>query len=362
MSRANELLAIVNKELGGKEEVAFTADNEMYRAGYWPTGIMPIDAVLGGGIAKGRMMLASGESQTLKSLIGLSTAAQVQRLGGTAAIIDTEHAFNQEWAEGLGLNLSELILMQPKTGELALDQVRLLVSNEIDFVCFDSIATMLPKSEAELQLSGKDNNQPARIAALMALALRQINTSNSKTAIMWITQMRDNIGAMPMMAKTIATGGKSIHYYVSQSIGIKKTGKITEDVTYFNGEKDDTAKQQVAQKFRVELLKSRNKQPFEIQNFVYDYQTGEIDHTLFLMGQGLDLGIITKAGAWWTFTDVDEETGEVRAEHKAGSRDKFRELVYSSPEVYHPLIKKVCARYKLDSDAYYQHFKELTND
>ena len=360
-SRSSELRNIVNAHLGDSSDQAQMADHEMYKSGYWSTGILPIDVLLGGGVAKGRMALASGESQTLKSLIGLSTVAQVQRQGGTAAYIDTEKGFQQGWAEQLGINMSELILIQPKVAEVALDQMEVLVHNDVDYVCFDSIATMLPNSERELQLSGKANNQPARIAALMALSLRKLNAANSKTAILWVTQMRDNIGAMPMQAKTIKTGGKSIEYYVSQSFALKKVGSVKMDVRYFDGEKKDViAKKQVGQKFRAELLKARNKSPFDIQHLIFDYASGKVDQATYLMAQGLELGLVDTSGSWWTYTDVDTETGEVIGEHKANSKDNFHDLLETTPEAYNSIMDKVCAKYGLDKESYaYYAPKEL---
>ena len=353
-SRAKEMINMINSALGQNDRV-LTADDELYRAGYWPTGLLPIDVVTGGGVARGRMFFTAGESQTLKSLIGLATIAQVQRLGGTAALIDTEHSFHQDWALALGINLSELILIQPEIGEEAVDQMDVMVTNEIDFICFDSIAAILTRSERELQLSGNSHNQPANIARLMSLALRKLTSANRKTSILWITQMRDNIGAMPASPKSIKTGGKAMDYYASQTLTLRKTGKITEDITYFDGEKANaTAKRQVAQKFRAELLKSRNKAPFDIQHFVFDYVSGKIDTASFLIGQGLDMGLITQSGRFWTYTDLNAETGEVNEEHKAGSKADFSRLVNDNAEVYNSLVYKVCEKYNLDPEVYYK--------
>src|SRR5690606_14585629 len=173
-------------------------------------------------------------------------------------------------------------------------------------VIVDSIAALLPRVEREKMLSDGKDTQLGRIAALMSSGLRKINAANESSAIFWISQMRANIGAMAFSPKTSVTGGKAIHFFVSQSLVLKQTGKITEDVHYFDGEKDAVDKRVVGQKFRVELAKSRNKQPFDVQHFVYDLTKGEIDQNLFLMAEGLDMGYITKKGAWWTVLVPDE--------------------------------------------------------
>jgi recombination protein RecA len=349
LATAQELKSILNAHL--KADVASMANDEVYRSGYWPTGFLPVDAVLGGGFAKGRFALVAGESATLKSLLGLGAIKQVQKRGGTAALIDVEHAFNPSWAEEIGVNLDDLILSRPETGESAIDQVEILIRNGIDFAVVDSIAALLPKAERDLMLSGKDNLQPARIAALMSPALRKLNSANKRSSVLWISQMRDTIGGMAFSPKTAVTGGKSIHYYVSQSLMLKKTGKITIDKNYYDGEKDAIDKQIIAQKFRVECNKSRFGQPFQIQHFVYDLINGKIDDSGYIIAQGLDLGVITRKGAWWTYTDTDDD-GVVLEEYKAGSKDKFRELVQTTPAAYASLVSRVCKRYQLEEDVY----------
>jgi recombination protein RecA len=328
------------------------ASDSSFSSGYWPTGILPIDACLGGGWTKGRMSLVTGESATLKSYVGLKSIERVQKLGGTVALIDTEHAFNAEWADNLGIDRNQLILIQPDIAEEAVDQMEVLVRNDIDMIVFDSIAAMLPKSEKEIMLSGKDNVQPARIAWLMSIALRRLNTANEKTQITWITQKRANIGAIAFGPKTLDTGGKAIDFYVSQRIELRKTGKLYKDIAYWNGDKDATDKQIIAQQFRVELTKSRNRQPFEVQHFVYDLENGVIDTASFLINEGIDAGLISRKGAWWTYTSINPETGEMGDEFKAGSKDKFRELVTNNPTIYNSLLSLVCDKYKLEEDNY----------
>lgn len=348
-SKTTQLKNILNTTM--KTDAAKMANDEVYKLGFWPTGLLPIDAALGGGWAKGRMNLSAGESATLKSLIGLSTAAQVQRAGGTAAYIDFEHSFNPEWAEAAHVDTSNLILLQPETGEEAIDHAEVLIRNDIDYICVDSIAAMLPRADRDIQLSGKDNPQPARIASIMAIGLRKLNSANKKTCISWISQMRDNIGAMAFSPKTNITGGKAIHYYISQSLSMKKTGKVYDEVRFYNGQKDDLDKQIVQQQFKVEQTKSRFGQPFTVEHFVFDLRTGQVDTVGYLIQQGLMLGTIDKKGAWWTLSEIDSD-GVILNEHKAGSKDKFYDLVMSEPVVQDLLLTQVCDKYSLDKSNY----------
>lgn len=350
MPTNQELLATLSKTL---DTNATMASDNVLANGYWPTGIMPMDALLGGGFQKGRMALLAGESATLKSMIGLAAAGQVLKAGGTAAIIDTEHAFNQRWAENMGIDINNLIISRPETAEAAIDQMEILVRNDIDYLCLDSIAALLPRTERDIMLSGKDNVQPARIAAVMAIGLRKLNSANEKTTIVWISQMRDNIGAMAFSPKSIITGGKSIHYYVSQSVKLTKVGKINADIKYYDGEKNVSDKQIVMQKFKAELSKSRNIQPFGVQHFNFDLQAGTIDHVQYLVQQGLDLGIINRPNKLaWELTLIDPETGEVKREEKASGQEKFRDLLLDNPDVVADLSDAVAVHHSLDPETY----------
>lgn len=351
MATSSELSALLNTTMKSTKPVAKMASDEAYDAGQWATGLLPFDVLLSGGWAKGRMGLLAGESATLKSYVVLATIAQVQKQGGTTALFDAEHSFNREWAQQIGINVDDLILIQPETGEVAIDAIEVLVRNGIDYVGVDSIAALLPESDRSLMLSSKDNAQPARIAALMSIALRKLTSANHKTTICWITQMRANIGGMAFSPKTLRTGGKSIEFYASQIVDIKKVGKVYDDVSYYNGEKDVTDKQQVGQNFRAELSKSRQGQPFKLSFFEYDLINGCIDMPGYLISQGLEAGFITRKAAWWNITIANSD-GEITYENKAGSKDKFKQLVFDDPELQRNLIQSVCDKHGLDSSIY----------
>jgi recombination protein RecA len=350
MASSQELKNLLNATL--KRDVAKMADDEVYDAGLLPTGLLPFDVLMSGGWAKGRMGLVAGESATLKSLVVLASIAQTQASGGTAALFDAEHSFNRDWAKKIGVNVEDLILIQPESGEVAIDGIEVLIRNEIDFIGVDSIAALLPESDRAIMLSGKDNPQPARIAALMSIALRKLTAANKKSTITWITQMRANIGGMAFSPKTLQTGGKSIGFYSSQTLEIKKTGKTYMDLNYFDGSKEQTDKQIVGQNFRVELTKSRLGQPFKLSHFEYDLINGAIDIPGYLIAQGLDMGIITKKGAWWNII-ITNADGEVTYENKAGSKDKFHLLVAEDLELQNKLIDIICTINALNPELYY---------
>lgn len=329
-----------------------TGADSSYATGYWPSGIMPLDAVLGGGWMKGRFALITGESQTLKSFAGVKTIALAQQSDATVALIDTEHAYDPGRGAALGINNESMILIQPETGEEAVDQMEFLIRNDIDLIVFDSIAAMLPESDRKIQLSGKDSPQPARIAALMSIALRKLNTANTKSAVLWITQKRANIGAMAFAPRTNNTGGKAIEFYVSQSVEFRRTNKLWLSQTYWNGEKEETDKQLIGQGFRVELTKARNKQPFDVSHFVYDYEVGDIDMANYLIGEGLATGIINRPNkTTWIASEINSD-GEVLNEYKASGKDNFHELVASNPAVYNLLLRRVADSYGLEANNY----------
>lgn len=344
------MLAELNKAVG---DTATIGSDAKLKNEYWSTGILPMDALLGGGFQKRRMALLAGESATLKSMMGMSTAAQVQKAGGSAAIIDTEHAFNPEWAENLGIDTSEILIHHPETGEEAIDVMERLVRADFDYICMDSIATLLPKAERDIMLNGKDHVQPARIASLMAIGLRKLNTANENTSIVWISQMRDNIGAMAFSPKSIITGGKAIHYYVSQSVKLTKVGKVNAEIEYFNGDKVVKDRQVVSQNFKAELAKSRNTQPFQVQNFNFDLRSGVIDIPQYLIQQGLDIGVISRPNVrQWEINIANEETGEMIREEKVTGKDAFLDFVYTNPDVMNDLVDVVAKKYNLNPETY----------
>jgi protein RecA len=205
---------------------------------YTPTGCLPIDDIFQGGIPIGRFTEIYGDYSTLKSYIGLSAIAECQDAGGVAALIDTEGAFDPDWARSIGVNTDELLLPTSDTGEEAIDKTQLLISQGIDLVVWDSIAATLPKAEEKTPMSGKHTTQPARQAAMMSEALRKLQSTinqNNKTAVLCINQTRSKVGIVFGSPESIP-GGRSLPFYASYRLAIRKVGKIVEKYDMWDGE------------------------------------------------------------------------------------------------------------------------------
>ena len=316
MTTAHDVIANINATF--KEEVLKTASDPSFVVTYLPTGVLPVDVLFGGGLPRGRFTTITGDYSTLKSYIGLRAIATTQASGGIAAIIDTEHAFDPEWAESLGVDLKTLIIKQPVSGELAIDIAEGLILSGVDLIVFDSVAAALPEAEREKRLHG-EKVQPARIAQLMSVAMRKLTAANSRTAVLWINQLRMNIG-VTFGNPEVATGGKALPYYSSYILSVRKAGKIVRAKKQWDGEKMVDGKEQVGQKFKAELLKSKLSKPFGDAYFTWSMEDSAIDETGYLIGACLEAGLVTQKGASWAY-----------GTHKAQGREKFKALVDADP-------------------------------
>lgn len=308
-TRAQELLDQINATLKGPV-LKMGSDKDLL-VEYWPTGILPMDMLLQGGIPKGRFVEIVGDYSTLKSFIGLKAIATTQASGGVCALIDTEHSYDPTWAAALGINTDTLIVQQPETGELAMDTAEALIRGKCDLIVFDSIAASLPQTERNKRLH-EESVQPARQAQLMSLAMRKLTAANSKTAMVWINQTRLNVGVTFGNPESLP-GGRAMPYYSSYRINMKKVGKITRDVQSWDGEKMVNVKEQVGQKFKAIVEKSKLSKPFRDVYFTWDYETGEIDEAGYLIALGLEAGLITQKGASWNY---EGETWRGKAKFK----------------------------------------------
>lgn len=314
--RAKELMAEINATLKGPV-LKLGSDLDL-KVEYLPTGILPIDILLQGGIPKGRFVEFYGDYSTLKSYVGLKAVANTQANGGVCALIDTEHSYDPAWAATLGVDTDSLIIQQPETGELAMDTAEALIRGKCDLIIFDSIAATLPQTERNKRLHD-ESVQPARQAMLMSLAMRKLTAANTKTAMVWINQTRLNVGVTFGNPESLP-GGRAMPYYASYRINMKKVGKITRDVQTWDGEKMVATKEQIGQKFKAVVEKSKLSKPFRDVYFTWDYETGEVDEVGFLIALGLESGAITQNGASWAFNGTT-----VRG------REKFKEAVMTDP-------------------------------
>lgn len=320
MSKAQELMAEINKALG--EGTVKLGSDESLLVKRLPTGVLPIDHLLDGGIPTGRFTELFGAYSTLKSYIALSCIAQTQKNGGVCAIVDTEHAYDPVWAESIGVNTADLIYQAPETGEEAVDVTEVLVRNGVDLVVWDSVAATLPQAESTKRMS-KESVQPARLAALMSLGMRKLTAANDHTAILFINQTRLNVGVVFGDPETVP-GGRALPFYASYRVALRKAGKEKESVdTYDSTGKKTTVNQVTGHKIRATLEKSKLSAPSRDVLFTFDLTSGQVDEIGYALSAGLEKGIVKHEGrSWW----VDETEKTVGAE-------KFRGWLRDHPEV-----------------------------
>ncbi|UVF61500.1 RecA-like DNA recombinase [Gordonia phage DalanDe] len=301
---------------------------------YTSTGILPFDILWGGGIPRGRFIEIYGDYSTLKSYVGIMSIASYQRAGMTAAVIDTEHSFDDQWARSCGVNTDDLIIQRPATGELAMDTLEALIRGGVDLVVFDSVAAMTPQAEQTKRLHN-ESIQPARIAMLMSAALRRLTTANTDTSVIWINQMRVNIG-ITFGSNEALPGGKALPYYSSYRTHCRKVGKLTRPRKAFDGEAWVNTKDIIGQKFKVELTKSKLSAPFREQFFTWSLETGSLDLVGYLIAQGIETGKVSQKGNTWQFASV-----------KAVGRENFRKKLEADEEATLDLENEIRSHYDI---------------
>ena len=267
-----------------------------------PTGSIALDSALGvGGVPRGRVTEIFGPESSGKTTLAQHIVAEAQRLGGTAAFIDAEHAIDVEYASKLGINIDELLVSQPDTGEQALDITEMLVrSGALDVVVIDSVAALVPRSEIEGEMGDSSVGVQAR---LMSKALRKLTgvLSKSRTCLIFINQIREKIGVMFGNPET-TTGGRALKFYSSVRLDIRRIGALKE--------KGET----VGNRTRVRVVKNKVSPPFKEVEFDIVYGEG-----ISRVGELIDLGaehkILTKSGTWYTYGDT--RIGQGRESAKA---------------------------------------------
>lgn len=282
------------------------------------TGSITLDAALGiGGVPRGRVVEIYGPESSGKTTFALHVAAQAQKAGGVAAYIDAEHALDINYAENLGVNIPDLLISQPDTGEQALEIADMLVrSNSIDVVVVDSVAALVPKSELEGDMGDASVGVQAR---LMSQALRKLTGSinRSKTTIIFINQLRMKIGVMmPGQSPETTTGGNALKFYASQRLDIRRIGAIR---------KGDEV---VGNETRVKVVKNKLAPPFK--QVVFEIMYGE---GISREGELIDLGVanklVEKSGSWYAYN------GEKIGQGKENARNFLKE----NPEIAATLEK-----------------------
>ena len=286
-----------------------------------PTGSLGLDIALGcGGLPRGRVVEIYGPESSGKTTLTLAVVAEVQKRGGTAAFVDAEHALDPAYAEKLGVNINELLVSQPDTGEQALEITDMLVrSGGVDLVVIDSVAALTPRAEIEGEMGELQVGLHAR---LMSQALRKLtgNIKRSNTIVIFINQIRMKIGVMFGSPET-TTGGNALKFYASVRLDIRRMGAIK------NGE------EVVGNETRVKVVKNKVAPPFREAEFDIMYGQG-ISHEGEIIELGSNHGIIEKSGSWYSY----------KGERIGQGKDNTREFLKTHPQIARDIEDQIRAK------------------
>lgn len=286
--------------------------------GVIPTGALPLDAALGiGGVPRGRIVEVYGPESSGKTTLALQIIAEAQAMGGIVAFIDAEHALDPVYAARLGVDIDEVLISQPDTGEQALEICDMLVrSGAIDAVVVDSVAALVPRAEIEGEIGDTTVGLQAR---LMSQALRKLTSSISKTktVCIFINQLRDKIGVVYGNPET-TTGGNALKFYASVRIDIRRMSVIKD------------GEDQLGTRTKVKVVKNKVAPPFKRAEF--DIMFGEgISKIGEIVDLGVDYGVVKKAGSWFSYGDRKIGQG----------RDAVKELLKNDEELRNEIEAKV---------------------
>ncbi len=282
------------------------------------TGCLPLDIALGvGGIPRGRIIEIYGPESSGKTTVALHIAAQAQKMGGVAAFIDAEHALDPVYAHNLGINLDELLVSQPDTGEQALEIAEALVrSGAVDVVVVDSVAALVPRAELEGDMGDSHVGLQAR---LMSQALRKLTgaVNKSRTAIVFINQLREKIGVMFGNPEPTA-GGRALKYYATVRIDIRRSETLKQ------------GSDMVGNRTKAKIVKNKVAPPFKIAEFDIVFGEG-ISQAGSLVDLGVNLGVIKKSGSWFSYNE--EKIGQ--------GRENAKKYLKNNPEIFAEIETKV---------------------
>ncbi len=291
------------------------------------TGSLGLDIALGiGGLPRGRVVEIYGPESSGKTTLTLSVIAQMQKMGGVAAFIDAEHALDPQYAAKLGVNVPDLLISQPDTGEQALEIADMLVrSGSVDIVVVDSVAALTPRAEIEGEMGDSHMGLQAR---LMSQALRKLtgNIKRTNTLVIFINQIRMKIGVMFGNPET-TTGGNALKFYASVRLDIRRTGAI---------KKGDEV---IGSETRVKVIKNKVAPPFKQAEFDILYGEG-ISREGEIIELGVNAKLVEKAGAWYSYNG--EKIGQ--------GKDNAREFLRSHPEIANEIDAKIRANIKALSE------------
>ncbi len=288
-----------------------------------PTGCLALDLALGiGGFPRGRMIEIYGPESSGKTTVALHAVAEAQKAGGIAAFVDAEHALDPVYAKHLGVNLDELYVSQPDTGEQALDIVDALVrSSAVDIIVVDSVAALTPKAEIEGDMGDSHVGLQAR---LMSQALRKLTAivNKSKTCVVFINQLREKVGVM-FGNPEVTPGGKALKFYASIRVDIRKVDILKE------------AGGATGNRTRAKVVKNKLAPPFRQAEFDVMYGEG-ISQEGCVIDLGVQYDVIKKSGAWYSYED----------NRIANGRERLRQYLKDNPEQMEEMIAKIRAAAK----------------
>ena len=292
-----------------------------------PTGALPLDIALGvGGIPRGRIIELYGNEASGKTTLALHMIAETQKIDGIAAFIDAEHALDPKYAENLGVNIDNLLISQPNNGEEALEIAEALVrSNAIDVVVIDSVAALVPKAELEGEMGDSHVGLQAR---LMSQAMRKLSgaISKSKTACVFINQIREKVGVMFGNPET-TPGGRALKFYSSVRIELRRSQTIKDG--------DEI----IGSHARAKVVKNKVAPPFRKTEFDIMYGTG-ISASGSVLDLGVEMDIINRAGSWYSYGD--ERLGQ--------GRENSKEFLENNPDIMKEIENKIKEKAGLEID------------
>lgn len=302
----------------GKGTIMKLGDQPAENIPFIPTGSIGLDAALGvGGLPRGRVIEIYGPESSGKTTLALHAIAEAQKLGGIAAFIDAEHAFDRFYAQKLGIDIDNLLISQPDNGEQALEIVdNLIRSGAIDIIVIDSVAALTPKSEIEGEMGDSKMGLQAR---LMSQALRKLTANIGKTGscCIFINQLREKIGIMFGNPET-TTGGNALKFYASVRLDIRKVNQIKE------------GEESTGNRVKVKVVKNKVAPPFKKAEFDIMFGQG-ISRVGEIIDLGSDFGILKKSGSWFSYGETKLGQG----------RDGVKKLLVDNPELAEELEVKI---------------------